>query len=1047
MTYKRYLCLWLSLLMVFSSLPVYSASYDGSQSGWAEAEIEQAVAYGLTYPAILKAFKQAITREEFCTIVVKLYEKLSGKAAIASKNPFNDTQNPEILKAYGLGIVKGVSATSFSPRAQITRQEICVMIYRALSAANLQLKEPSVDFAFSDKGSIASWAYEAMHFAFENNIMKGLSDSIIGPKQNTTREQAIVLLKRTYEGFMTAEPAVGSLKYELGRLPLRNVQKILAFNPELSPIFSRLEPAATVFVASGSQKPSVLPVVEDNRIKDRLRALGLEIKPSILDQVKPTQITLPLLPLQIGASRYTEASFSAFVDMQTKTTHWFSYRLKPGIAPSKLIYQVSTAPYTIDDPQWQSPDGLVFSGQLSPSTKEFQVDFSKLNTQKMNFTIPVPRKVYHVRVIPVDALGKALGYPGEGVAVIAGKTTPYIRNEVIQNPDFELWTPNGYIGSYSGEFQDKPTYRTQTGYSPKDLSGARLFHYHNLPNDIDTLIIQVSTKPFKATQGDWTTETNLIYSKSYTLPTTAFKSQGLNLDSDYPASVLVPFADFGTPAGEMTPEQYTKYYVRGIALRTALEPGKVEALFSQGMEVKYGFGNPVQLFSDSPYDKTFEIDRSIPDIKILRYVPVQWQDPEAYQYYIVDRAPKAHEITNRWVNSSNEILYPYISPYIQQYAAKGIQNATQYEAMVSSKFLPVGAKVYFPKPEEKDKAWYEQLYDGIVDFFSDLVNVVSTIVNQVKKAYDDFKLAAIKALVSLCPVDSLKGHFQVAITMLVDSGLAAMGLPPSLPNFDELLKGNMEYLAMVALTEAGVPASELANTAVDVMTDEMVKAIDDSNNHASPNPINSPFLKLHPDYQYRPAYLEVEVSNTSDHPTVAGAMDIGVTFEMDYWTMVSGTNGLYLESDNKYGFGSTAALGSSIAYRNHFEYGLNGSTVNYTQGQEAVYDVFDPVVGQKLPILNPGDEIVITIYLTPYDKGAYSRYPGGHNVLPIDFYNMYFSNGNKTYSHFSVNGYFQTPKEYLSTTGMFYFDPKTFYTYSDGGVTSIKVQKPLNTGW
>ncbi len=321
-----------------------------------------------------------------------------------------------------------------------------------------------------------------------------------------------------------------------------------------------------------------------------------------------------------------------------------------------------------------------------------------------------------------------------------------------------------------------------------------------------------------------------------------------------------------------------------------------------------------------------------------------------------------------------------------------------------------------------------------------------TKVTQVKDAYANFKLEVIKAIVSLCPINSLKGAFQIALTMLVDSVLAAMELPP-LHNFDKLLKGNMEYLAMVALTEAGVPASEIANTVVGVMTDKMVQAIDDSNNHASPNPINSPFLKLHPDYQYRPAYVEVEVSNPTNFPTVPGAFDLNVTFEMDYWTMTSGNNGLYLESDNKYGFGSAAAIGSSTEYRKHFEQGLNANTVNYAQGQESVYDVFDPVIGQKLPILNPGDKITTTLYLTPFDKGAYPNYPGGHNVLPIDFYNMYVSNGNKTYSHFTINSTFQSKKGFLETRGMVYFEPKTNYTYSAGGISSVELQKPLNSGW
>ena len=66
-------------------------TFDGTQSKWAEPELEAAYSYGLTYTGVMSNFKKMITREEFCIIVVKLYEKLSDKAlppvTIPSKTP------------------------------------------------------------------------------------------------------------------------------------------------------------------------------------------------------------------------------------------------------------------------------------------------------------------------------------------------------------------------------------------------------------------------------------------------------------------------------------------------------------------------------------------------------------------------------------------------------------------------------------------------------------------------------------------------------------------------------------------------------------------------------------------------------------------------------------------------------------------------------------------------------------------------------------------------------------------------------------------------
>jgi hypothetical protein len=174
-------------------------TYPGASS-WAVAEIDLAVKAGLTTADILSNFQNSITREEFCEIAVKLYEALSGETAQPiNPNPFTDTSNSEILKAYNLGIVKGVAADKFAPNKNITRQEICVMLLRAIKAV-----QPGADYsavgvgAFADESSIADWAIDAVRYMSKEGIMKGVGAGKIDPLGNTTREQAILLIYRTY---------------------------------------------------------------------------------------------------------------------------------------------------------------------------------------------------------------------------------------------------------------------------------------------------------------------------------------------------------------------------------------------------------------------------------------------------------------------------------------------------------------------------------------------------------------------------------------------------------------------------------------------------------------------------------------------------------------------------------------------------------------------------------------------------------------------------------------------------------------------------------
>ncbi|MHA7966975.1 S-layer homology domain-containing protein [Paenibacillus sp. CAU 1782] len=165
-------------------------------SDWALVDLRSARTSGLTLPVQELSYNKAITREKFSEIAVKLYENLAQKSAPSSnKNPFKDTNNPEILKAYELGIVKGTSATTFSPQANITREEVATILKRTVDIAGKSLQKGSIK-NFSDYAQISSWAKDAVSAMSAANIVKGLSETTFAPKQNTTIEQAVIMANR-----------------------------------------------------------------------------------------------------------------------------------------------------------------------------------------------------------------------------------------------------------------------------------------------------------------------------------------------------------------------------------------------------------------------------------------------------------------------------------------------------------------------------------------------------------------------------------------------------------------------------------------------------------------------------------------------------------------------------------------------------------------------------------------------------------------------------------------------------------------------------------
>ncbi|MDF2616848.1 MAG: hypothetical protein K0Q47_1503, partial [Sedimentibacter sp.] len=131
------------------------------------------------------------------------------------------------------------------------------------------------------------------------------------------------------------------------------------------------------------------------------------------------------------------------------------------------------------------------------------------------------------------------------------------------------------------------------------------------------------------------------------------------------------------------------------------------------------------------------------------------------------------------------------------------------------------------------------------------------------------------------PIKAFREYLAVALEGLINYGLASIGIPPTLPNFEKLAEDNISYLAQVALTEAGIPPNQITDEMTEKAASGIVTEFRNANNKKDENPVNAPFLKLNPDYMYNPAYVEIEVKNDTDYPTVPGTLDLNVQFKLD----------------------------------------------------------------------------------------------------------------------------------------------------------------------
>ncbi|MDR7551281.1 MAG: S-layer homology domain-containing protein, partial [Armatimonadota bacterium] len=97
------------------------------------------------------------------------------------------------------GVVTGMGDGTFRPNDRITREQMAVMVARALRSAGKSTAADRVDrilAGFSDKSRISGWARDGVAAAADAGIVKGRDGGAFAPADNATRAEAAAMLKR-----------------------------------------------------------------------------------------------------------------------------------------------------------------------------------------------------------------------------------------------------------------------------------------------------------------------------------------------------------------------------------------------------------------------------------------------------------------------------------------------------------------------------------------------------------------------------------------------------------------------------------------------------------------------------------------------------------------------------------------------------------------------------------------------------------------------------------------------------------------------------------
>lgn len=140
--------------------------------------------------------------------IVKILYNLSGNQTDYSYYylPFTDVAPGAwyynaIAWAYCNDVTSGTSATTFTPNAAITRQQLVTFLYRyTVKYAPEFTGNAAPISAFPDAGSVANWAYAAMSWAVGNGLIKGNAHDngldYLDPNGSATRAQTATIIMR-----------------------------------------------------------------------------------------------------------------------------------------------------------------------------------------------------------------------------------------------------------------------------------------------------------------------------------------------------------------------------------------------------------------------------------------------------------------------------------------------------------------------------------------------------------------------------------------------------------------------------------------------------------------------------------------------------------------------------------------------------------------------------------------------------------------------------------------------------------------------------------
>jgi len=106
----------------------------------------------------------------------------------------NEWYKESIAKCFNSGIIRGMSDDIFGVGRNITRQDMAVILDRAMNISGITLEEKRELLSFFDFDEAADYAQESIKALYCKEIISGDENNMLRPLGNATRAEAAMML-------------------------------------------------------------------------------------------------------------------------------------------------------------------------------------------------------------------------------------------------------------------------------------------------------------------------------------------------------------------------------------------------------------------------------------------------------------------------------------------------------------------------------------------------------------------------------------------------------------------------------------------------------------------------------------------------------------------------------------------------------------------------------------------------------------------------------------------------------------------------------------